>query len=357
MTAVKCVVWDLDGTVWPDIAIERAGGGLPEPSAAALATMDLLEQRGIVNCVASRTDPSLLDQLTRQPQLQPRIVVWRVNWADKSTSLIEIAAELGIGAEALAFVDDSAYERAEVTSALPLVTVLSLPELHQQLDTEAFRPSTVTDDARQRPRRYREHATRLAAEAGAEVDANRAAFLRDSRIRLDIKVADAAACERMSELITRSHRLNSTGEPWTAAQLRAIVGDPNWIAATASLTDRYGDYGLIGVLLIHREADLAWRLRSLTVSCRAAGRSVPTALIAWAIARAQAHGVAALTVDIVAQPANLELRVLLRSAGFGAAAGGAPGAPDNGFVLTRATSQPVDVPDWLTVRAPDRAGA
>jgi methoxymalonate biosynthesis protein len=386
VTAIKCVVWDLDGTVWPEIAIERAGAGLPQPSADVLATMDLLEQRGIVNCVASRTDPSLLDQLTKQPDLRERIVVWRVNWADKGSSLFDIAAELGIGIEALAFVDDSGYERAEVASSQPLVTVLSPAELRQQIDTEAFRPAVLTDDARQRPRRYREHAKRVAAEASAakasaagsasapaggparttdgtiggtidSASANRATFLRESEMQLVITPAEAGASERMSELIARSHRLNSTGEAWTAAQLRAILDDPDWTVATASLTDRFGDYGLIGVLLIHHEAGAAWRLRSLTVSCRAAGRGVPTALIAWAISRASAQGADELVVDIVAQPANLELRVLLRSAGFGAALDGAHAAPHNGFVLTRATSQPVEVPDWLTVHAPDPGAA
>jgi FkbH-like protein len=205
--------------------------------------------------------------------------------------------------------------------------------------------------------------TRFAAEAHATAD--RSDFLRESRIELEIARADVGSCERMSELIIRSHRLNSTGEVWTPDQLRAIVDDPRWLVTAATLTDRYGDYGLIATMLIDRGDPSSWRLRSLTTSCRAAGRAVPTALLAWAQARARAEAVGVLLVDVVARPENLQLRVLLRSAGFGAtaraAAGAAAGAvavrAENALVLSRATTPPIDVPDWLHVRTPDRAGA
>jgi FkbH-like protein len=356
MTTLKCIAWDLDGTVWPEVAIERLDDSLPDPVPDVLATMDLLEARGIVNAVASRSDPALLAALTGHPALADRIVAWRVGWAAKSQSVAEIAEDLGIGVDSIAVVDDSAFERAEITSSLPGVLVVEPAALPGLLDTERFRPAVISDDSRRRPQRYREHITRFGEQAAA---AARDDFMRESRIQLDIAIAAADSCDRISELITRSHRLNSTGEQWTPEQVRAIVDDPRWVVVTGTLRDRFGDYGLIASMLIRREASPGdWRLRSLTTSCRASGRSVPSAMLAWAVDHAHAQGVARLLVDVVPRAENLQLRVLLRSAGFVAAEPDAAGtAPSIGFVLARPTTHPVEVPDWLAVRPVDRANA
>lgn len=369
MTLVKCVVWDLDGTVWPGVAIESADPR-PAPFPEALRAMALLEGRGVVNSVASRTDPVVRELLLVHPELADRFVAPQLGWGHKSDMIRTIAGELGIGVSAVAFVDDNPFERAEVSTVLPEVRVLAPAELYGQLDSPLFRPAVLTEDAGRRVERYREERRRI--EAAREFGGTSEDFLRGCDIRLRVAEATGADVDRLAELIGRTHRFNTTGAFWDADQVRRMVDDPAWFVPVARLTDRYGDYGLIGAALVQRgSAEPAearrpaagsaerpatgWHLRLFTVSCRAAGRNVPTALLGWLVRRARAAGAGELLVDIRPSDANLELRVLLRAAGFtaDAAADARPDGtlplPDGTLPLRRGTRDDLPPVPWLTI--------
>jgi methoxymalonate biosynthesis protein len=316
---VKCVVWDLDGTIWPEVAVELPPGSRPHPRPEALRAMTTLAERGIVNSLASRTDPSVAVVVEQDPDLAGRFVAGQLSWGHKSDAIHRVAAELGITPGAIAFVDDDPFERAEVAAMLPEVEVLSPAELYERLDTPRFAPAVVTEDGRRRPERYRQEQRRRAAEAGFRGDRER--FLRDCRMALTIRPAGAGQLDRLVELVERTHRFNSTGASWSRDRLGRLVGDHRWLVPVAGLSDRFGDYGLIGVALVEHTHP-AWRLHLLTVSCRVAGRGVPTELLRWLMATARAAGSRRLLMDVRAQPANLELRVLLRRCGFQAAGAG-----------------------------------
>ncbi|MGI5212800.1 hypothetical protein [Plantactinospora sp. CA-290183] len=344
MTVVKCVVWDLDDTVWRGVAIETRDRSAPPVDPAVLHALDVLEQRGIVNSVASRTDPSLRPVLDAHPQLGGRFVAPQLSWAHKSGAITAIAAELGIATDAVVFVDDSAFERAQVAADLPEVRVFSPAEFLSRLDTPELRPEVVTDDARSRPRRYREEAARRAA--ARDFTGRTEAFLHDSDIRLELRAAQEPDIDRVVELIARTHRLNTTGEEWSPEQVHRVVADPGWFVPVARLSDRFGDYGLIGAALVDRTAAQDWRLRLFTVSCRAAGRDVPGAFLSRVLAAARAAGVGWLTCDLRPSEANLELRVLLRAAGFVPAP---EPAADSLLALRRRTDADLNPPSWLTI--------
>jgi FkbH-like protein len=350
VTLVKCVVWDLDGTLWPGVAIESLDAGLPEPFPAALAALATLEERGIVNSVASRTDPSLRALLLADPRLGRRFVTPQLSWGDKSEAIRTVAAELGIATGAVAFVDDNPFERAEVAAMLPEVLVLAPEELYARLESSTFRPDVVTADAQQRVRRYRDEQRRRTAEqgfAGARED-----FLRASRIRLALRPAAPADLDRLAELVERTHRLNTTGEPWPADRLAPLLDSPEWTVTLAALTDRYGDYGTIGAAIVQHTAP-EWRLRLFSVSCRVAGRDVPVGLLGWLLDRARAAGAAQVTVDLRPAEANLELRILLRGAGFDVATD----EPDAAGLITlaRPTSPALPPVPWLTIEPTEEA--
>lgn len=358
-TPVKCVVWDLDGTVWPGVAIESVDLR-PTPFPEALRAMTLLEGRGVVNSVASRTDPVVREVVLAHPDLGDRFVAPQLGWGHKSDMIRTIAAELGIDVSAVALVDDNPFERAEVAAVLPDVRVLAPAELYAGLDAPPFRPEVLTEDAARRVERYRQEQRRQAAAqayGGTSED-----FLRGCDIRLRVGPAGVGDVDRVAELIGRTHRFNTTGEFWDADQVRTMIADPAWFVPVARLTDRYGDYGLIGTALVERgsAADPTWRLRLFTVSCRAAGRSVPTALLGWLLGVARDGGADELLVDLRPSHANLELRVLLRAAGFlpdpGPAAPDAPDAPDASdagadgrLLLRRATRDDLPPVPWLTI--------
>jgi methoxymalonate biosynthesis protein len=316
---VKCVVWDLDGTVWPGIAIEGPAGTLPEPFPRALAAIDALEERGIVSSVASRTDPSQEATLAADPRLGTRFVAPQLGWGDKHEAIRRIAETLGIATSDMVFVDDNPFERAEVAALLPEVRVFDPDELYTALEAPGdLMPEAVTDEARRRAARYREVQARRAAEQ--DFAGTREEFLRSCDMVLTIGQARPDDLPRVAELAERTHRFNTTGEQWSLAQIERIAGDPGWSLPVARLTDRFGDYGIISTALIeHVPADEAWRLRLFMVSCRAAGREVPMAALGWIMRRARAGGAGRVLVDVRTDLANLELRVLLRRAGFTAA--------------------------------------
>jgi methoxymalonate biosynthesis protein len=257
----------------------------------------------------------------KNPDLAGRFVAPQLGWGDKSESILRVAETLGIDASAIAFVDDNAFERAEVAALLPRVLVLAPGELIERLDTPAFRPAADTTEARTRVDRYRDEERRR--EASAAFTGTREEFLRTCDMRLTVGRAEPADVARVVELVERTHRFNTTGERWDPARIRSIVDDPQWFVPVARLTDRFGEYGLIGTALVQcgSEGRAAWRLRLFMVSCRAAGRDVPVALLGWLIRRARADGAREILVDLRPSVANVELRVLLRRAGFTAAEG------------------------------------
>jgi len=345
VTAVKCVVWDLDGTVWPGVAIEAANDDPPRPFPEALRAMSLLEQRGIVNSVASRTDPVLGELVRTHPDLAGRFVAPQVSWGHKSDAIAAIADELGVATTAIAFVDDNPFERAEVAAVLPGVLVLAPEELYDRLDTPQFRPALVTADARRRPDRYREAERREAA--ARDFSGTREEFLRASDIRLTLGRAGPADADRVVELIDRTHRFNTTGQRWEPARVRAAIDDPDWFVSVAHLVDRFGDYGMVGTALIERGP--AWLLRVFAVSCRAAGRDVPVAILDWIIRTARQAGSGQVLVELRPSEANLELRVLLRAAGFQPVDPAAQAPAGDGLLLTRSTTDDLPPVPWLTV--------
>lgn len=340
---IKCVVWDLDDTVWPGVAIEQ--DAMPAPYPEVLRAMDILAGRGIVSSAASRTDPSLAAAVAGHPELAERLVAPQLGWGPKSEALLRIADELGIAVDALAFVDDSAFERGEVAAVLPEVLVLAPDEM--RLDRPEFTPAVVTDDAKARPRRYREEQRRRAAEQ--EYAGSREAFLRASGLELTVGPARPQDVPRVAELAERTHRFNTTGEAWPAHRIAELVDDPGWFVPVGRLRDRYGDYGLISTALVERHPRglPAWQPRLFMVSCRATGRDVPRAVLGWVMRRARADGARQLLVDLRPSNANLELRLLLRGNGFTAADPSAGSPPAGTVLLARPLDGDEPTVPWL----------
>ena len=144
---VKVVVWDLDGTVWPGVALES--GALPAAHPAVLGALDTLARRGILLSVASRNPAEVGALVEAAPALAGRFVAPQYGWGRKVDALRRIAAELDVRLDALAFVDDDPLERADVERTLPEVVVLAPEEVPDALDRPDFDPGPVTAAAPQ----------------------------------------------------------------------------------------------------------------------------------------------------------------------------------------------------------------
>ncbi|HEY0641341.1 MAG TPA: hypothetical protein VGD67_27240 [Pseudonocardiaceae bacterium] len=339
---VKCVVWDLDGTVWDGVALELAPGAAPPPvRPAVLRAMDVLTARGVLHSVASRTEPATADLVAAHPQLAGRFLAPQFGWGDKGSAVARIAASLGIDLSTVAFVDDDPYERAEVAAAQPSVLVFTPSELLAAVDGPAFGTGPVTAESAARHELYvREQRRRHAEETFA---GSREEFLRWCDMRFVVGPATAADVPRLAELVRRTNRFNSGGAAYSADEVAARVADPAWWVPVGRLTDRFGDYGLVAAAFVSAKASGAVA-RLIMVSCRAAGREVPAALVHVLVSR----GVRQL--DLRPSEANLGLRMVLRRLGFRAVA--AATDPARPARLERADEPLEDLPAWLTVEAP-----
>ncbi|MFF3766082.1 HAD-IIIC family phosphatase [Streptomyces sp. NPDC001922] len=340
---VKCVVWDLDGTLWDGVAVESESEVLPAFRPWALRTIDQLAERGVLSSIASRTAPSVLDALRADAEVAERFVAPQVGWQDKSESLRLIAEELGIGVDALLLVDDSPYERAEVGTMLPGVAAIAPEQVPELLDGLGSGP--LTADARERVRRYRTEAVRK--DAGRQFAGTREEFLRSCEMRLSVGTASDDDLPRAVELATRTHRLNSSGLPLDAGRVRKLTAHGGHSLLVARLEDRFGEYGLIGAALVEHTAD-TWWVRLLALSCRVAGRGVSLGFLRWLMDRAAESGAAEFRVDSRPTSANVELRLLFRQAGLrvtdDARAEGGP------VTLGRSLEEPLpEHPSWLDI--------
>lgn len=312
---VKCVVWDLDDTLWDGVALERPDDSLPEPKPEILDAVDALAGRGVLSSIASRTAPYLAAKVRAHPQLAERFVVPQLCWDDKSTSLRRIADELGLAIDSLVLVDDSSFERAQVRTALPEIEALDPTEVPQWL--QALRTPSNTAEARSRVRLY--HQQQRREEAARDFSGTPEEFYRECDMRLHITPATLDDLDRVIELAERTHRLNSTNEVPERAWLAQALENQRWFVPVARLSDVFGDYGLIGAALVHRgpeEAPDTWWVRLLALSCRIAGRGVGLAFLRSLMDQAGRSGATQLAVDSRPTEANTQLRVLFKQCGL-----------------------------------------
>lgn len=347
---VKCVVWDLDRTLLDGVWLEQDEAGTPAAVPGMLAAAVELERRGILNAVASRNPPEAWPALAGA--LAPvTFAAVELGWDAKSRSLTRIAERLGFGTDALAFVDDDPYERAEVGFSLPEVLVLSPEQLAEQLDRPELSPGTVTAEAARRSELYRarEERRRAAERSGRPV----AEFLAEIGTQITVRPATAADADRLHELSVRTHRFNSSGEVLDAAGWRSLLADPAHRVLVVGLRDRFGDDGLVGGCLLRLEpggGSGTATVRLLMMSCRAMGRGVIERQLAAVLAEAAAGGAELLRLPCRLTDRNVPLRLALRSAGF--VPEGDPDA-DGVTVFTHA----VDRAARPSVRRPASAGA
>lgn len=322
-SVIKCVAWDIDNTLLAGVFIE-SGDRQPPADPEMAAVLAELGRRGIVHAIATRNPPAAASYAAQVTGGQ--FVAVEASWGRKSAAIGRILAELGIGADAMAFVDDDPYERAEVSFALPDVLVLSPEDMTDALGWPEFSPAVVTGEARRRNELYLDRKHRQAAER--EFGGSRDDFLRYCRTEISIAPAGEADAARLHELSVRTHQFNSAGEGATEAAFRVMIGTPGREVVTVRLRDRFGDDGIVGGCVTEQGEDGRWTVRLLMMSCRAMGRGVIDALLAWLIRSAAGRGARTLEMPSVLNARNVPLRLALAAAGFRASGAERGGAQD-----------------------------
>ena len=338
---VKCVIWDLDNTMLSGVYLESVSQP-PPPDPAMVAAAAELRDRGIIHAIASRNPPEAAEYAEKATGLDFAAV--ECGWDRKSDAVQRIVAELAMAPDAVAFVDDDLYERAEVSFRVPEALVLSPEDMADAVGWPEFSPAVVTAEARRRGEMYAER--RLRQEEARAFGGSRDDFLRYCGTRVSIAPATPADAPRLHELSVRTHQFNSAGRGVTEPELDALTASPAHLLAVVRLHDRFGDDGLVGGCVVETAGD-RWTVSLLMMSCRAMGRGVIEALLAWLTRAAAAAGAATLAVPCQVSPRNVPLRLALAGSGFRAAEGGAPDQPV--AVFSRALDgAPPELPEWVS---------
>ncbi|MFJ8689538.1 HAD-IIIC family phosphatase [Micromonospora wenchangensis] len=308
-TTVKCLVWDLDDTLWQGVLLEDEQVVLPDPIRAVITGLDA---RGILQSVCSRNDHEPAWARLHALGVAEYFVTPQIGWGRKSDAVRRIADHLGFALDTIAFIDDQPAERAEVAFHLPQVRCYDAGIATTLLDRPEFTPTSVTVDARRRRQMYQ--AGQRRADEQARFTGPAQDFLRSLELVMRIRRADAATLSRVEELTLRTSQMNATGVHYPDRILRALMADPRYEVLVTTLTDRFGPHGAVGVLVLEKHPGV-WHLRLLATSCRVVSFGTGTVLLTWLVDQAARAGVH-LIADFRPNDRNRMMEVAYRFAGF-----------------------------------------
>jgi methoxymalonate biosynthesis protein len=348
---VKCLVWDLDNTLWRGTLLE---GDEVAPADGVREMVATLDARGILQSIASKNDHEQAWRRLEQLGLAEYFVLPHIGWGPKSASVRAIADELRFAHSAVAFIDDQPAERAEVAFHLPQVRCYPAEEALALGVLPEFSP-VVTEDASRRRAMYQAGFRRDAArEQFAGPDE---AFLASLELRMRISRATKAELDRVEELTLRTSQMNATGVHYSDTALVALLADPRHEVLVTTMSDRFGPHGAVGVLLVHRH-ERVWHLKLLATSCRVVSFGAGTVILRWLTDQAAAAGVH-LVADFRRTERNRMMEIAYRFAGFEDVPCGCSAtltAAQEGIQRLHLMPSPQCPPQTMRVIAPDLAG-
>jgi FkbH-like protein len=331
----KCLVLDLDNTLWGGVIgddgiagiVLGQGSGVGEAHLGLQAYARRLKERGVILAVCSKNDPAIAEAAFRDhPEMllkRADFAAFAANWEDKAANLQAIARSLNIGLDALVFVDDNPVERARVREALPQVAVPELPAdpaLYVRTIAEAgyFEAVAFTAEDRARAGQYAANLERasLAATAGGMED-----FLGALGMTVEFGPVNALNLARVTQLINKTNQFNTTTIRRTEAEVAAIAADPDGLALQFRLVDKFGDNGIVSVMLLEPSGD-ALELVNWVMSCRVFGRQLEEEALNILAEAARARGASAIRAGFVPTEKNGVVADLFPRLGFAPAGEG-----------------------------------
>ncbi len=344
----KALVTDLDNTLWDGVVGEDGIDGIGSGRDRQELQRALLElhARGILLAVCSKNNEAdALEALQRHPGLLVRphhFAALRINWRDKPANLREIADELNIGTDAVAYVDDDPVELERVRTELPDVSVIELPkDPARHADAVRANPLfarvSLSAEDRQRQRHYAEQRARQGALRAAPSLED---FYRSLAQEVVIERMTRETAERAAQLTQKTNQFNLTTRRYATAELLRLAESGEGQVFTARVKDCYGDNGLTGLAIV-RDTPSACEIDTFLLSCRVLGRGVEAALLSFVAERARALGRRALRGRFVPTKKNAPARDFFAGHGF------QPEEGPEGTVWVAGAAASTSCPSWI----------
>lgn len=298
---VKCIILDLDNTLWGGVVgndgLEgiRLGHDSPEGQAFSLFQKYLaaLKQRGVVLAVCSKNNEETARKVFREhPDMilkENDIAVFVANWENKADNIRHIQRVLNIGFDSLVFLDDNPFERNLVRNQLPDVIVPELPEdpadyIKFLSELNLFETASFSEEDTKRADMYREEATRTTFR---QEFSDIGAYLKSLEMKACVARFDEFHIPRIAQLILRSNQFNLTTKRHSEADCANFMREEQtYYPFYATLRDAFGDYGLIGIVILRREEKNAF-IDTWLMSCRVLSRGIEEVMMNHAVAKVQ----------------------------------------------------------------------
>ncbi|MCP5052451.1 MAG: HAD-IIIC family phosphatase [bacterium] len=270
---IKCVIWDLDNTIWDGILVESDDVQLKPGIVEIVKTLD---SRGILHSVASKNNHDDAMEKIRAFGLEEYFLYPEINWGAKSISVGKIRESFNFHMDTVLFIDDQPFEREEVKSVHADVTCMDALDYASLPDLPRLNPRFITDDSSLRRKMYSDDIKRKVEEESFEGPSE--TFLASLDMHFIIHDAKEEDLKRAEELTVRTNQLNATGRTYDYDELNQFRLSDTHKLLVCELTDRYGSYGKIGLALIEMKEE-HWHLKLLLMSCRVMARGVGTVVM------------------------------------------------------------------------------
>jgi len=326
----KCIVLDLDNTLWGGIigedGFDRIDLSLKPPGMAFVEFQRVLlalYQRGIILAINSRNnEDEALRAIREHPYMvlrEENFATMKINWSDKISNMKEIAEVLNIGLDSIVYFDDDPINRELMLKAIPQVMTVNLPDdpsLYASIlmRINDFNTLSVTSEDRNRGAMYKQEQKRNELKNSAS---NLEDFLKQLEIRVTMKKANDFTIPRIAQLTLKTNQFNLTTRRYQEEDVQIFAHDQTKLIGCAQTKDKFGDNGITGVYIVNKNhTDKEWFIDTFLLSCRVMGRGIEDVMLGYILNKAKEEGVVKVKAEFIPTKKNKPCEQLLPNFGF-----------------------------------------
>lgn len=314
--AVKCVILDLDNTLWGGVIgddgienIEIGDLGIGYIYSRFQRWLKALKERGIILCVCSKNNYDIAIKPFREhPDMllkEDDIAMFVANWEDKDTNIRHIQHTLNIGMDSMVFIDDNPFERGLVKNSIPQITVPDMPEdpadyVKYLESLNLFETSGISENDKKRTNQYRQEAKRTEL---MQSSGDGEAFLKSLSMKGCGALFEPFYYSRIAQLTQRSNQFNLRTVRYTENQISDIANNASFCGYYFTLKDKFGDYGLISVVILKIHEDEAF-IDTWLMSCRVLKRGMEQFVLNFIVEEIRKKGIKNLVGEYIETAKN-----------------------------------------------------
>ncbi|MFH1606873.1 MAG: HAD-IIIC family phosphatase [Nanoarchaeota archaeon] len=324
----KCIVLDLDNTLWGGIIGEDGLEGIKlGPTSEGRPFLEFqkyilsLFNRGIILAINSKNNPEdALNVLKNHPYMilkEKHFASIKINWNDKISNMKAIAKEINIGLDSLVFFDDDKLNREMIKTALPNVKVVNLPEdsslyLKTLMELDDFNSFYFSEEDKKKGKMYADQRKRQEL---SKTTTDITKYLKALEMIVTIEKATSFTIPRISQLTQKTNQFNMTTKRYMEEDVKKNSDNKDFLVFSIKLEDKFGDNGITGVAIVEKK-NKVWVIDSFLLSCRIIGRQVEETMLAYIIEEAKKENVKTLIGEFITTKKNIPAKDFYKKNGF-----------------------------------------